>query len=80
MPEIPLQDVRLGDLRIAYAMAGDGPPLVLLHGAWGDSRVCRRQLDGLATDFAVTAWRPGWCQVLRSSKSLQTDLFSSSRC
>ena len=56
-----LQDVRVGDLRIAYATAGEGPPLVLLHGGWGDHRHWRRQLEGLSGDFAVAAWDTPGC-------------------
>jgi pimeloyl-ACP methyl ester carboxylesterase len=42
---------------------GHGPPLVLLHGLPGDSRVWRRQLDDLSDDFSVVAWdAPGCCQ------------------
>jgi pimeloyl-ACP methyl ester carboxylesterase len=56
-----LQDVPVGDVRIAYATAGEGPPLVLLHGGWSDTRVWRWQLDGLAGDFAVAAWDAPGC-------------------
>jgi pimeloyl-ACP methyl ester carboxylesterase len=51
----------VGDLRIGYASAGDGASLVLLHGAWCDSRAWRWQLDGLAADFAVAAWDAPGC-------------------
>jgi pimeloyl-ACP methyl ester carboxylesterase len=56
-----VQDVRVGDLRIAYATAGEGPPLVLLHGGWCDSRLWRRQLDGLGDEFALAAWDTPGC-------------------
>jgi len=45
-----------GGYPIAYRIAGDGPPLVLLHGFLCDSRVWRTQLDGLADAFTVVAW------------------------
>jgi pimeloyl-ACP methyl ester carboxylesterase len=54
-------EVQVGDQRIAYAEAGEGPPLVLLHGAPGNSGLWRRQLDGLAGDFAVLAWDAPGC-------------------
>jgi pimeloyl-ACP methyl ester carboxylesterase len=54
-------DIRVGDLRIGYAEAGEGPSLVLLHGGWSDSRVWRWQLEGLAADFAVAAWDAPGC-------------------
>src|SRR5437899_7194248 len=43
-------------LRIAYERAGNGPPLVLLHGFVGDGREWRRQVDGLSDQFTVVAW------------------------
>jgi pimeloyl-ACP methyl ester carboxylesterase len=56
-----LQDVEVEGLRIASASAGEGAPLVLLHGGWSDSRLWRWQLDGLAGDFTVTAWDTPGC-------------------
>ena len=50
-----LREFRLSDLRIAYTRIGNGPPLVLLHGLIEDSRLWRRQLDGLADEFTVLA-------------------------
>jgi pimeloyl-ACP methyl ester carboxylesterase len=41
---------------IAYRSSGSGPPLLLLHGFLCDSRVWRRQLEGLADEFTVIAW------------------------
>ena len=53
-------NVEVRGLDIAYVRAGEGPPLVLLHGALADSRVWRRQLVGLADEFTVVAWdEPG---------------------
>ena len=43
-------------LEIAFERVGHGPPLVLLHGAPGDSRLWRPQLDELADEFTVVAW------------------------
>ncbi len=44
-------------LRIAYQRAGDGPPLLLLHGYVGDSRgTWRPQIDELSDEFTVVAW------------------------
>jgi pimeloyl-ACP methyl ester carboxylesterase len=41
---------------IAYRSAGNGPPLVLLHGFACDSRVWAPQLDALSDRFMVIAW------------------------
>jgi pimeloyl-ACP methyl ester carboxylesterase len=56
-----MREVRLGDLRIAYGQAGDGPPLVLLHGGMEDSRSWRWQMDALADEFTVLAWDAPGC-------------------
>lgn len=46
----------VGGLSVAYQRAGDGPPMVLLHGFTHDSRVWRPQLESLADRFTVIAW------------------------
>jgi pimeloyl-ACP methyl ester carboxylesterase len=47
-------------MTIAYDRVGQGPPLVFVHGAAGDSRIWRPQLEGLAEEFTVVAWdEPG---------------------
>ncbi len=56
-----MRELRLGDVRIAYAQAGDGPPLVLLHGGMDDGRLWRRQVDDLADEFTVLAWDAPGC-------------------
>jgi pimeloyl-ACP methyl ester carboxylesterase len=56
-----VQELQVGELRIAFATAGEGPPLVLLHGGWGDSRHWRGQLEGLSGDFALSAWDTPGC-------------------
>ena len=55
-----MEIVRANGLEIAYERAGDGPPLILVHGAAQDSRAWRPQLDALADEFTVVAWdEPG---------------------
>lgn len=52
--------IRAQGLEIAYRRVGEGPPLVLVHGAAEDSRVWRPQLAALADEFTVVAWdEPG---------------------
>lgn len=52
--------IRADGLEIAYVRAGEGPPLVLVHGAAEDGRVWRPQLAALADEFTVVAWdEPG---------------------
>jgi len=46
---------------IHYETAGEGFPLVLLHGIGSNSRSWRRQLDALSSGFKVIAWdAPGY--------------------
>jgi pimeloyl-ACP methyl ester carboxylesterase len=50
-------DIQADGLRIAYERAGEGPPIVLLHGHVGDGRsTWRSQTDELADEFTVVAW------------------------
>ena len=52
--------VRANGLEIAYERVGEGPPLVLVHGAAVDGRMWAPQLAGLADQFTVIAWdEPG---------------------
>jgi pimeloyl-ACP methyl ester carboxylesterase len=52
-----MDQVEVAGLRIVYERAGDGPPLVLLHGYVGDGVTnWRRQIEGLSDDFTVVAW------------------------
>ena len=56
-----METVEVAGLRIRYQRAGQGPPLVLLHGAYEDSRIWRRQLEDLSADFTVFAWDAPGC-------------------
>jgi pimeloyl-ACP methyl ester carboxylesterase len=52
--------IRTNGLEIAYERVGEGPPLVLVHGAAVDSRMWRPQLAALTDEFTVVAWdEPG---------------------
>jgi pimeloyl-ACP methyl ester carboxylesterase len=48
--------VEVNGLSVSYERAGDGPPLVLLHGFSFDSRAWRPQLESLSDQFTVIAW------------------------
>ena len=52
--------VRANGLEIAYERVGEGPSLVLVHGAAVDCRMWQPQLVALADEFTVVAWdEPG---------------------
>ncbi len=55
-----MEVVHAKGLEIAYERAGEGPPLVFLHGAAEDGRTWRPQLNALSDQFTVIAWdEPG---------------------
>lgn len=68
-----MDEIDIGGLRIAFNRVGEGPPLVLLHGALSDSRVWRRQLDELSDEFTVVAWDAPGCG--RSSDPPAPEMF-----
>jgi pimeloyl-ACP methyl ester carboxylesterase len=52
-----MDQVEVDGLRIAYERAGEGEPLVLVHGYVGDGQSCwRRQMEALSDEFTVVAW------------------------
>jgi pimeloyl-ACP methyl ester carboxylesterase len=52
--------LRANGLEIAYERVGEGPPVILVHGAAEDGRAWRPQLAALADEFTVVAWdEPG---------------------
>jgi pimeloyl-ACP methyl ester carboxylesterase len=52
-----METVEVDGLRVGYERAGQGPPLVLLHGYVGDGATTwRGQLEGLSDRFTVVAW------------------------
>ncbi len=53
--------VTVRGVRIAYDRAGQGPPLMLLHGIGANASAWRTQIDGLSDAFDVIAWdAPGY--------------------
>jgi pimeloyl-ACP methyl ester carboxylesterase len=53
--------VEVSGLRIAFERVGEGPPLVLVHGAVCDYRVWQPQFEALADEFTVIAWDAPGC-------------------
>jgi pimeloyl-ACP methyl ester carboxylesterase len=52
--------LRVRGLEISYQRVGQGPPLVLVHGAADDARIWQPQLSALSDAFTVVAWdEPG---------------------
>ncbi|MFE8958230.1 alpha/beta fold hydrolase [Streptomyces iakyrus] len=52
--------VRVDGIEVAYDRVGQGPPLVLAHGATTDARLFGGQARDLADEFTVVAWdEPG---------------------
>jgi len=56
-----MEETDVGDLRIGFQRAGQGPPLLLLHGAVSDSRVWRLAVTAFARDHTVIAWDAPGC-------------------
>lgn len=56
-----VEQLEVEGLRIAYERAGEGPPLVLLHGWPLNSREWRRQIEDLSDEFTVVAWDTPGC-------------------
>ena len=47
--------VDVNGMNVYYAKAGDGPPLVLLHGLGASHLTCQENIEALATHFTVYA-------------------------
>lgn len=50
-----MSHVDIGSQRIAYDVAGHGPPVLLLHGFFCDRSAWRPQLAGLSDEFTIVA-------------------------
>jgi pimeloyl-ACP methyl ester carboxylesterase len=55
------ESVEIDGHTIAFERRGQGPPLVLVHGAVADTRYWRRELDELSDEFTVVAWDAPGC-------------------
>jgi pimeloyl-ACP methyl ester carboxylesterase len=56
-----MADVVVDGVRIAYRRRGSGPPLVLFHGAFEDSRIWAEELERLSPHVDVIAWDAPGC-------------------
>ena len=57
----PLDTVRRNGRAIAYRTAGEGPPVLLLHGIGSGSASWEAQFNGLSGRFRIVAWdTPGY--------------------
>ncbi|GAA1767656.1 alpha/beta fold hydrolase [Agromyces humatus] len=56
-----METVRVDGIDIAYRHSGAGTPIVLLHGAFGDSGDWASDLATLSTDHEVVAWDAPGC-------------------
>ncbi len=56
-----MDHVDVAGLRIAFERRGEGPALVLVHGAVCDSRVWRAERDSLSDAFTVVVWDAPGC-------------------
>lgn len=69
-----METVEVAGQRIAFQREGHGPPLLLLHGMPGDSRIWRRQIRDFADAFTVVAWdAPGFGQSSAPEGDFGTD-------
>jgi pimeloyl-ACP methyl ester carboxylesterase len=72
-----VEHVDVDGVRIAYTSAGSGPPLLLLHGAPGDSRTWEWVIPDLSRDHAVIAWdAPGFGQSSDVDESWRAPQFA----
>jgi pimeloyl-ACP methyl ester carboxylesterase len=60
LPAARVEWVNVDGLEIAYQREGEGQPVLLLHGFFGDHRVWRRQFE-LADEYTVVAWDAPGC-------------------
>lgn len=56
-----VEDLEVDGRRVAFRRVGNGPPLVMLHGAVSDSQVWRASMDELKDEFTVIAWDAPGC-------------------
>jgi pimeloyl-ACP methyl ester carboxylesterase len=67
--------IRVNGVKLAYYIAGDGPPIVLVHGSWADLHGWDRVASGLARDLTVVRYdRRGHSDSERAPGSVRDDV------
>ena len=56
-----MDEVQVGERTIAFDRAGEGSPVVFLHGILGDHRMWRRQVHSFSARHTVLAWDAPGC-------------------
>ncbi|HEX5164100.1 MAG TPA: alpha/beta hydrolase [Thermomicrobiales bacterium] len=51
-----MPSIQVNGVDLSYEVTGDGPPVVLTHGSWGDRRGWAAVVPGLAESFRVVTW------------------------
>jgi pimeloyl-ACP methyl ester carboxylesterase len=58
--KLTIGNLQINGINISYRRAGNGPPLMFIHGGAEDSRTWTPQLKALSDEFTVIAWdEPG---------------------
>ena len=76
-----MPDATVDGVILHYETAGEGPPLLLLHGIGSNSRSWRRQLAALSPDFTVIAWdAPGYGRSSDPPKTVKPSVHFYAAC
>jgi len=63
--------IKFADMTIAYEQKGNGPPLVLLHGALSDSRTWHHQIETFSKKiYRLGMGRSRLWQIHRSTRNI----------
>jgi pimeloyl-ACP methyl ester carboxylesterase len=72
--EVAMSTTRVDGVELYYELTGDGAPLALVHGSWGDATNWRFVLPGLAQNFRVLTYdRRGHSRSSRPATPVRID-------